>query len=80
VGGVAGREPGVGVAGAPVHVVHGVLGGGLAGGAADGVQARARARHLRLPPLHRRQPRPLLVKPNQPARSLPPPPPYHSVD
>jgi hypothetical protein len=58
----AGREPGVAVAGAALHLVHGVRGGGFRGGAADGVPARPRRRHLRLPPLHRRQPRPVLVR------------------
>jgi hypothetical protein len=68
---LAGREPGVDLAGRAVHVLHGVLGGGLRGGAVDGVQVRARRRHLRLPPLHRRQPRPFLVRSHAPPATSP---------
>lgn len=58
---VAGREPGLHLAGRALHVLHGVLGGGLRGRAVDGIQARARGRHLRLPPLYRSEPPTVLV-------------------
>ena len=58
----AGGRPGHRLAGDPVHLLHGLLGGRAAGGDAAGAQARARRRQQQIRALHPRQPRPDMVR------------------